>query len=253
VAKPVQKALASISTAVQAGKYVRTWVGMERGENGKTRVTLTWEALPASPGAARREQPGRVAVLAADERGDLVYRGRVPEAETPASTTASTPQRLVFDAPPGKLELRLTVQASGSGGTLDQEIRSIDVPDLTAPQAAISTPRVYRGRTPREIQNYAADGSAVPVATREFSRTERLFIRFDAYAAGSEKPEVTAVLMNRGGQKMSDVQVAPAQAGGTHQINLGLASVPAGEYLVEITVKTAGGEVKELIPLRVTS
>src|SRR5688572_15713054 len=41
VAKPVQTALASISTAVQAGKYVRTWVGVQRGDNGKTRVTLT--------------------------------------------------------------------------------------------------------------------------------------------------------------------------------------------------------------------
>jgi VWFA-related protein len=257
VAKPVQTALASISTAVQAGKYVRTWVGMQRGDNGKTRVTLTWEPLPASPGAARREQPGRVAVLAADARGDLVYRGGSPESAAPVpaapAATAAAPQRLVFDAPPGKLELRLTVQAAGTGGTLDQEIRALDVPDLTTPQAAISTPRVYRGRTPREIQTYVADANAVPVAVREFSRTERLLIRFDAYATGTEQPEATAVLLNRGGQKMSDVQVTPAQAGGTHQINLGLASVPAGEYLVEITVKSSSGEVKELIPLRVTS
>jgi len=254
VAKPVQQALASISTAVQAGKYVRTWVGMERGQGGKTRVTLTWEPLPASPGAARREQAGRVAVLAADAKGDLIYRGRVPEAELPATATPSNaPQRLTFDAAPGKVELRLTVQAAGSGGTLDQEIRAIDVPDLTAPQAAISTPRLYRGRTPKEMQTYASDANAVPVAAREFSRTERVLIRFDAYAAGTETPEATAVLLNRGGQKMSDVPVTPAQAGGTHQINLGLASVPAGEYLVEITVKSAGSEVKELIPLRVTS
>ena len=255
VAKPVQTALASISTAVQAGKYVRTWVGMQRGDNGKTRVTLTWEPLPASPGAARREQPGRVAIIAANESGDLVYRGRAPEAEPPAAsaTVAATPHQLVFDAPPGKLELRLTVQAAGSGGTLDQEIRAVDVPDLTAPQAAISTPRVYRGRTPKEMQTYESNASAVPVAVREFSRTERLLLRFDAYGAGTDQPQVTAVLLNRGGQKMSDVQVTPAQAGGTHQINLGLASVPAGEYLVEITVKASGGEVKELVPLRVTS
>ncbi|MND04197.1 hypothetical protein D3C83_243550 [compost metagenome] len=52
---------------------------------------------------------------------------------------------------------------------------------------------------------------------------------------------------------MSDVSVTTATAGGTHQINLGLASVPAGEYLVEITVKTASGEAKELVPLRIVS
>ena len=50
-------ALASIATSVQAGKYVRTWLGTERGENGKTRVTLVWEPLPQPPGV-RREQPG---------------------------------------------------------------------------------------------------------------------------------------------------------------------------------------------------
>jgi hypothetical protein len=156
---------------------------------------------------------------------------------------------VTFETAPGKVELRLTVQEAGSGGTLDQEIRTIDVPDLTTPQTAISTPRVYRGRTPRELQTAAADANAVPVAAREFSRTERLLIRFDVYAAGTEKPEATAALLNRAGQKMSDVPVTPAQAGGTHQINLGLGTVPAGEYLVEITV----GDVKELIPLRVTS
>ena len=62
------------------------------------------------------------------------------------------------------------------------------------------------------------------------------------------------MLLNRGGTKMSDVPVTESTIAGTsHEINLGLASIPAGEYLVEITIKGAGGEAKELIPLRVTS
>jgi coenzyme F420-reducing hydrogenase alpha subunit len=59
--------------------------------------------------------------------------------------------------------------------------------------------------------------------------------------------------MNRAGQKMSDVPVVPAVVAGTHQIDLGLASLPAGEYLLEVTVTGAAGEVKELVPLRVVS
>ena len=261
VVKPVSQALATLATSAVAGKYVRTWVGTQRAENGKTRVTLIWEPLPLVPGG-RREQPGRVSVLAADASGDLIFRGASPDTAlasadapraAPAAAAATAPQRIVFDAAPGKVELRLTVQEAGTGGTLDQEIRTIDVPDLTAPQAAISTPRVYRGRTPRDLQTAAGDPNAVPVATREFSRTERLLIRFDVYAAGTEMPEPTASLLNRAGQKMSDVPVTTAQVGGTHQINLGLGTVPAGEYLVEITVKGASGEAKELVPLRVTS
>ena len=50
-----------------------------------------------------------------------------------------------------------------------------------------------------------------------------------------------------------DVPIAPAAAGGTHQIDLSLAPIAAGEYLVEITARGASGEAKELIPLRVGS
>jgi len=251
LAKPVATALATIAPSVQAGKYVQTWVGTEKGDNGKTRVTLVWEPLAAAPGSGRREQAGRVGILASNASGDLLFRGGTPDADATGGTVPAAPHRISFEVPPGKLEMRLTIQEAGSGGTLDQEVRSITVPDLTAPQAAISTPRVFRARTAREYQTLVADAAAVPIAVREFSRTERLLIRFDAYAAGGEQAQPTAVLLNRAGQKMSDIPVAAAQAGGSHQINLSLASIPAGEYLVEVSVKTATGEAKELIPLRV--
>ena len=45
--------------------------------------------------------------------------------------------------------------------------------------------------------------------------------------------------------------MSPASAGGTHQIDLSLGAIAAGEYLVEITVKGATGEAKELVPLRI--
>ena len=233
--KPIQQALASIAPSVQAGKYVRTWLGTTRGDAGKTRITLLWEPLPQPPGA-RREQPGRVSVIAADAKGDLVFRGRAPDAA------------LVFDAPPGSLDLRMTVEGE-SGGVLDSETRTVTVPDFTSPKAALSTPRVHRVRTAREMQAVAADAAAPPVVAREFSRAERLLIRFDVY--GNAAP--TAALLNRNGQKMADVPVAAAAAGGTHQIDLGLSSVAAGEYLVEITATGATGEAKELVALRVGS
>jgi VWFA-related protein len=253
VAKPIMNALASIAPSVQAGKFVRTWIGTERGTNGKTRITLVWEPIPAPTGTTRREQPGRVAVIAANPSGEMIFRGATPDqAAMPAAGTAGGPQRLTFEAPPGTLEMRLTVQDAGNG-TLDQEIKTIDVPDLTAPVAAISTPRVWRARTVREFQTLAADTTSAPTAGRDFSRTERVLIRFDAYAAGNEQVQPTAILLNRAGTKMGDVPVTAAQAGGTHQINLSLASIPAGEYLVEIAVSSARGEAKELVPFRVGS
>jgi hypothetical protein len=266
VAKPVQTALASIAMSVQAGKYVRTWLGTERGEGGNTRVTLVWEPLTFPPGD-RREPAGRVSLLAATSAGNVVFRGRAPERPiVPSATTGSlgpsgsvaaaapaAPQRLTFDAPPGKVELRMTVEGA-SGGTLDQEIREIDVPDFTTPQLLLGTPRLYRARTLPELRSITADPNAVPAAGREFSRSDRVVIRLSVYAPGTEKPEATAVLLNRAGAKITDVPVTPStNPGTTHEITLGLSTVPAGEYLVEITAKSASGESKTLIPLRITS
>ena len=272
-AKPVLQALSSIATQVQAGKYVRTWLGTARGENGKTKVTLVWEPLPQPPGGGARRDPtpGRMSVIAATEKGDLVYRGRTPDtaqlasanpqatgasAALPAATTAATtpvPQALTFEAAPGKLELRMTVEGAG-GGVLDQEIRNITIPDLTAARPAISTPRVYAARTPREFQAIAANAAAVPPANREFSRIMRLLIRFDSYGPGNEVPVPTAALLNNNGQKFTDVPVTAATAGGTHQIDMSLATIPPGEYVIEITVKGATGDTaKELVAFRVVS
>ena len=244
--KPIQQALASISTSVQAGKYVRTWLGTARGESGKTQVTLIWEPLPQRPGA-RGNQPdaGNVSLIAATIDGDLVFRGQT--LDVAAAAPAPDAQRLVFEASPGELELRMTVEGPSGIGMLDREIRTITVPDLTSPDAAVSTPRVYRGRTARDFRAITADADAVPTAAREFSRTERLLIRFDVY--GNATP--TAALLNRSGEKRADVPVTAATVGGTHQIDLGLGSIAAGEYLIEITATGATGEAKELIPLRI--
>ena len=267
IPRPIQDALASIAPSVQSGKYVRTWVGTERGENGRTKVTLVWEPLPTQ-GSVRRDAAGRVAVLAADARGDLVFRGRSPEAPPapagaagggtaavggrrggPSGPPDNGPHRIEFETAPGEIELRLTIEGADGVGTLDNEIRKIAVPDLTSPDAAISTPRVHRVRTAREAQTVIANGSAVPVASREFSRTERLLIRFDVY--GNATP--TAVLLNRGGARMNDIPVAATTTGGTHVIDLPLSAIATGEYLIEITAKGATNETKELIAFRIGS
>ena len=192
-------ALATISSSMQAKSYVRTWVGTEKGAGGKTKVTLVWEPSPVPPGA-RRDPPGGARRAGRRRaKGDLVLSRPVRAAgcarapDRPARATAprppAGPQRLTFEAPPGKLELRLTVEGADGAGTLDREDQTIEMPDLTAPQVALSTPRVFRARTARDMQALAADGSATPVIGREFSRTERLLIRFDVYAAGHRRAE----------------------------------------------------------------
>lgn len=158
-----------------------------------------------------------------------------------------------FDVAPGVLQLRVAVQGD-RGETLDQEVRDVKVPDLTGPQVGLSTPAVFRSGNAREFQALTADRAPVPTASREFRRTERLLVRFDAYAPGSEVPVVTSQVLNRAGNKMVDLPVqAPQAPGGFYQLDLPLAGFAAGEYLIEVKVKTPEGEATELVPLKVTS
>ena len=141
------------------------------------------------------------------------------------------------------------VEAEG-GGRLDTEIRALEVPDLSPGRVAMSAPRVYRARNAREFLELAAEGAAVPTPSREFLRSERLLIRFDAYGEASAPPVAEAVLLNRSGNRMGPLVVAPAAAGGTYQIELSLGWMPPGEYLIEITVR--GGEAPVLVPFRLS-
>jgi len=230
----VETALGAIAPGVTAGRSGVSWLGTSRGESGKTRVTVLWQRLTPGPAAAA----SRMSIRAVDAAGATVFQGRAPD------DTASRPQQLSFDAAPGALSVRIDVD-NGAGAAPDTEVRKIQVPDLSPP-SAISTPRVFRARTARELQALLGDAQAVPIATRVFSKTERLLIRFDVYEA-----TVRAVLMNRQGGRIVDLPVAVAETGSTHQIELALSIVPPGEYLVEILVKGATTESRELVALRV--
>jgi hypothetical protein len=145
------------------------------------------------------------------------------------------------------------VSVEGSSAqVLDSETRDITVPDLTSPVTTLGTPEVLRARTPREYQQMKADPDAVPVATREFSRSDRLLIRVPAYGPASSEPSTTARLLNRAGQAMMDLPVARlAMPLGEPQIELSLASLPPGEYVVEVKATGEGGDAQSLIGFRV--
>jgi hypothetical protein len=256
-----ETALASITPrpAAQASS-IRTWIGTARGENGKTRVTFVWEPAPPPPGV-RRDEAARVSVTAMAPDGSAYFRGRVPDvtvasaspqaAATAGGGPARGPAQVVFEVPPGPMQLRYSVE-NANAGVIDTDVREIAVPDLTAPQVQLSTPHVLRARTVKEFREVSADAHAVPSAAREFRRTDRLVIRFDAYAPAGT-PEVSAKLLNRGGQAMLDVPVSTQSTGSTHQIDLPLASIAPAEYLIEINAKGEAGDAKQLIAFRLVS
>ena len=231
-------------------RLIRTWIGMAPGENGNTKVTFVWEPVPPPPGA-RSETPARVSIIATGDGGDPYFRGRAPEAGPGPSAPNAGPMRVVFDAAPGPLELRLTVEGAGAQ-VLDREIREMTVADLSGAGTRMTTPEVFRARTAREWQMLAADAQAVPRPEREFRRTDRLLVRVGAHG-GTVAPVVTARLLNRSGQPVSVLSVSPSEVPGrTHQLDVPLAAFAVGEYLIEITAKGEAGEVSELLAFRVS-
>lgn len=132
-------------------------------------------------------------------------------------------------------------------------MREVTVPDLTAPTTTLGTPAVYRARTVRELQQLKADPDAAPIALREFSRTDRLFVRVPAYAAGGSTPKLTARVLNRAGDPISELPIAAATAGGDPQIDLALSAFPPGEYILEIKAAGDGAasESRELVGFRI--
>ena len=59
--------------------------------------------------------------------------------------------------------------------------------------------------------------------------------------------------MNRAGQKMSDLPVTPAKAGGTHQIDMGLNADRGRGVSRRDHREGRDPETKELVAVRVTS
>jgi VWFA-related protein len=229
------------------GRAARVWVGTARGESGRSRVTVVWEPGRVEAGTRSLTPAARILLTAVAPNGQPVFRGRVPE-QAPAAATAPGGSA-AFEVAPGQLQLKITVEGQ-DGEVLDASVREVAVPDYTQVQAALGTPRIYRGRTARDIQAIRADANAAPAVERLFSRTERLLVRVDSYGPGGTAPAVTGKLLNRAGSTMSNLAFQRA-ADGPFEIELPLSSLAAGEYLIELTAKSESGTAQETIAFRV--
>jgi hypothetical protein len=238
--------------APHASTLIRPWFGMSRGDGGKTRVTFVWEPAPHVPGERVRRTASRLVLTALGGDGTVLFEGPVaPTGPAALDEPGTTPARAVFDAAPGRLRLRMAVQDAASQ-VIDRDVRELSIRDLRG-APALGTPEILRARNAREFRSLDA-GAAVPVAAREFSRTEHLLIRFQAYGPPGARPAVSAKLLGRMGQVVRDLSVAPAATpDGGNAIDLPLAGFAAGEYSIELTASSAAGDVKDRVGFRITS
>jgi pyruvate/2-oxoglutarate dehydrogenase complex dihydrolipoamide acyltransferase (E2) component len=101
-------------------RFIRSWIGTERGENGKTRVTFVWEPLPPVPGRDRN-QATAVSIVATGSGDRPYFRGRVPAAAAAAGQTADARPAAAAPAAeaapatrePGRPHLGMTTRSRG--------------------------------------------------------------------------------------------------------------------------------------------
>jgi hypothetical protein len=237
--------------APHVSTLIRPWFGISRGPAGTSRVTFVWEPAARVPGERVRRQVARLILTARSSDGTVLFEGPVaPTGPAAIDDPGATPSRVVLDMPPGRLRLRMSIQDAASQ-VLDQDVRDVSVRDLRG-DVAVGTPQVLRARNAREFRTLDAL-AAVPVASREFSRTERLLIRFQAYGPAGATPVVSAKLLGRAGNAMRELTVAPAATPGDNAIDLPLAGLAAGDYMVEVSATSGGGGATDRVGFRVTS
>jgi hypothetical protein len=134
---------------------------------------------------------------------------------------------------------------------VDHDVRDLLVKGFPGP-VSMGSPEVMRARTAREYDALAADPGATPVASRQFSRAERLLVRIPVFSTG-EKPTVSARLVTSFGSAMRDLVVVPTPSRpNEYQVDVPLAALTNGSYTVEWAARTAEGEIHDRVAFRVT-
>jgi VWFA-related protein len=229
---------------------IRPWFGVARGATGNEQVSFVWEPAGRIPGdRSRTDPPARITLTASKPDGTEVFEGVVRSVGYGADDPGDAPARVVFETAPGRLRVRMSIEDAASR-VVDTDVRDLIVTPLTAP-VALGTAEVIRLRNARDFRMVEADAGAVPVAAREFSRTERLLIRLPAYAADGS-PVVSAQLVSKLGSAMRDLTVVPGPVPSLYQVDLPLAGLASGGYTVEFVARSPTGEAKDSLAFRVT-
>jgi len=253
--------LSRLSTSAQAVRppelprrtspLIRPWFGLSRGDAGKTRVSFVWEPATRVPGdRSRTLAPVRITLKASKPDGTLIFEGAVrPTGPFTSAGPGGEPPQAVFEAAPGRLRVQMSIEDAASR-VVDTDVRDVVVGPLSGP-LVLGTAEVLRASSARAYRALEADATAAPVAARVFSRTERLLIRVPVYAA-DQSASLKASLVSKPGTSMRALPVTRSLRPDVYEIDLPLAGLAAGDYVVELTARGPAGEANDVVAFRVT-
>jgi hypothetical protein len=154
-----------------------------------------------------------------------------------------------FSVTPGVLQLTIAFR-NGVGDVLDRETRKLTIPDPAAAPIGLTTPAVFRARSPLEWRSLRGAAAPVPTALRDFERSDRLLVRVDAIGAAAGASQATARLVNRRGVDGAPIPVV-ARGDGRFEIDLPLANIARGEWLLSVAVASGADRAQVMLPFRI--
>jgi hypothetical protein len=145
-------------------------------------------------------------------------------------------------------------ERDAAGNIIDEERRPFVVPDLSSESLALGVPILIRARTVVESRALADGQPAIPYAGREFGRTDRIFVRVSTYGMAAAEAAVSARLVNKADATLLEMPAARlAGSPATYQVELPLASIARGDYLIAIAAVHGEERTRALVPIRVLS
>jgi len=250
--RDVSAALDSLNSMSEPSsrRSVRVALGAGKGTGDKGLVTVTWETAPTTGPVDPLDVVDHVSITATSIYGDELFKGVIAK-DAQASTAGRSAGTVSFEAPVGGVRVR-SIAENANGLRLETDDQSVDVPDFGGKQPVITSPIVYRGRTVRDIQAIRASATPLPTPSRDFLRIERLLLRFSATAPGGATPVMSMRLLNQQGNSMADLPEPKALGDGRYESELGLGSLPAGNYIIEITATAGADKVRSLLAIHVS-
>jgi VWFA-related protein len=227
----ISKALEKLVDAPHMAVAGDLWAGAAPGPDGKPRVTVVW--TPRDAGSDEG-----VSIRASADDGRVYYDGPLKG-------------RATFETAPGTLHLRRHL-VDADGSLADRQESTVDVPDFAGKPLTISSPVVYRARTPLDLRAIQSEPDPVPFAGRQFERTDRLIIRFGVIGSAADDATVTATLLSRRGASLATLPLKPMPSHG-YEIDLPIGSVARGEYVIAFEASHGADQAKTLLSFRVGS
>jgi hypothetical protein len=160
------------------------------------------------------------------------------------------PSGVSFEAPPGPLKIGFVVRNS-AGEVIDGDSRTIEIADPAAAPLSISTPLVFRMQNALEYRTFATNPAPLPHAGREFVPSDRLIVRFAVQGAAAPQATLETSLVNKQGKPVAPLTATRSKDDpARYEIDLPLATVVRGDFLISITATGGEQRVRALVPFR---